>query len=295
MPRVSHPRDRGFSMPELVLVLGVLGVLAAIALPVYTRYLERAELAQLLVQIDQISTAVQTEDATGIKALHQDAQPGRAPPALRTVPDEAFREPGGLRLLLIRAPAGFFATSPGTEQYGLLADLTGAATPQRLRELNRALPFTPGDKIWLSQGQLAFPLVARALAATAPPAGPATSWQGQGERNPSGSWDCVATVGVYGTDNRLLTAVDAGVQVRVTLEGTNWAGQPISRGWDDSGRLQDGKATFRVRNLAGPGKGEVITTCRLAVTGVTYWWPPDPPVKWDGTKASIAIGMPAKP
>jgi hypothetical protein len=64
----------------------------------------------LLVQIDQIATTVQTEDAGGLRDLQRDAQPGKSPPGLGTVPDASFSEAGGIRLLLIRAPAGFFAS-----------------------------------------------------------------------------------------------------------------------------------------------------------------------------------------
>lgn len=50
--------SNGFTLLELVFGLGVVAVLSAVSLPLYLRYVERAELARLLTQIDQISTAV---------------------------------------------------------------------------------------------------------------------------------------------------------------------------------------------------------------------------------------------
>lgn len=292
--RHSPHRAGGWTLLELVIVLGIVAALGAIAWPVYGWYTERASLVQLLVQVDQISTAVQIEDATGVRALQRDSVPGKAPPGLRTVPDASFTEPGGLRLLLIRAPAGFFATSPREERYGLVADLTGAATPHRLHALAAVLPFEAGDKVWLGAGQLAFPLVQRPSAEqpTAPPA-PDTSWQASASVNPSGSWDCRATVTAYGTDDRPLTGVEAGIRVHITLEVTTWDGTPITRGWDDLGRLDGGSATFTARNLSAGRGGETVTGCRMQVTGVDYWWPQEPAVRWDGQLAAVHLAMPA--
>lgn len=286
-------RAGGWTLLELAMVAGIVAVLAAIALPLYGRYAVRASLAQLLVQVDQISTAVQIEDATGVRGLQRDAVPGKAPPGLRNVPDTSFHEPGGLRLLLIRAPAGFFATSPGEERYGLVADLTGTATQQRLYVLAEVLPFEAGDKVWLAPGQLAFPLVQRPSADRPAPPPPDTSWQASAGVRPNGRWDCEATVTAYGTDDRPLTGVDAGIRVRITLQVTTWDGKPVTRGWDDLGRLDGGRATFNARNLgAGSGHGETVTACRMEVTGIEYWWPREPAIPWDGKRADVQVAMP---
>ena len=134
-------RALGFTLLEVASVLAIVGTLAALALPVYNQYVQRAQLSQLLLNIDGIATAVSIEDASGLKNLQLDAVPGKAPSRLRVVPDEAFQEPGGIRLLLIRAPAGFFASSPGESRYGLVAQ--GSRAPvdaARMRELFNALP-----------------------------------------------------------------------------------------------------------------------------------------------------------
>lgn len=286
-------RRRGFTLLELVVSVAVVAVLVALAVPSYRLYVERAQLAQLLLQIDQISTAVQIEDATGRRALQRGAQPGKAPPRLQVVPDAAFSEPGGLRLLLIRAPAGFFASSPSAARYGLIADLTGNASPERLAQLRQVLPFDAGDKIWLTADTLAFPLVNRAAAgAVVPPTG-GGDWEDGSTPGPNNTWTCAATLSVYGTDGKLLTGVNAGIHVKVILDVTTWDGQKTQRSWDDLGNLTDGKTSFKVDGLsANASHGELVTGCRFEVTGVSYYWPTDPPIRWNGKLSSIQIAMP---
>jgi type II secretory pathway pseudopilin PulG len=287
-------RARGFTLLEITLVLLTVAVLVALSVPAYSIYAQRAQLAQLLLQIDQISTAVQIEDATGMKGLHREAQPGKSPPGLGVVPDASFNEPGGIRLLLIQAPAGFFPSSPKDVRYGLIADLTGSADVGRLAQLRHALPFDAPDKIWIADGQLAFPLVARSTyTAVTPPTLPATSWEGAGVPGRKNTWSAQATLSAYGTDGKPLTGVNAGMRIKVTLSVTTWDGRQIERSWTDLGNLNAGKTSFSIDGLAAQtGKGEVVTSCRLEVTGIDYYWPKDPPIKWDGQLASIQMPMP---
>lgn len=290
-------RVLGFTLLEIVFVLAISAVLVALAVPIYTSYAERAQLAQLLVQIDQIATAVQIEDVTEVRELQRDAQPGKSPPRLGVVPDTAFNEPGGIRLLLIRAPAGFFASSPERARYGLIADLTGSADIGRLAQLRQVLPFDAGDKIWIARDQLAFPLVARAADGSVtpppPPPPPATGWDGVGVPGPGGNWAAQATLSVYGTDGKLLTDVNAGMHIKVTLSVTTWDGRQIERTWTDLGNLTAGKTSFKIDRLsAQASNGEVVTACRLEVTGISYYWPRDPAIKWDGKLPSIRIPLP---
>lgn len=292
MCRPSVLRARGFTLLEILLVLMTAAVLVALAVPIYSSYAQRAQLAQLLLQIDQISTALQIEDATGVKGLHRDARPGKSPPGLGVVPDASFNEPGGIRLLLIQAPAGFFASSPKDARYGLIADLTGTADVGRLALLRDALPFEAGDKLWLARGELAFPLVDRAVEGRVPPP-PVTSWEGAGVPGAKNTWSAQATLSVYGTDGKLLTGVNAGVRIKVVLSVTTWDGKQIERSWTDLGNLTGGKTSFSVDRLsAQASNGEIVTSCRLEVTGIDYYWPRDPPIKWSGNMPSIQIPMP---
>lgn len=48
----SGGRERGFTLIELMVVVGILGVLAAIAVPTYQTYVARAALTQTVTQLD---------------------------------------------------------------------------------------------------------------------------------------------------------------------------------------------------------------------------------------------------
>lgn len=295
-------RHSGFTLIELMVALAIVAILAVLALPAYRIYVVRAELAQLLVHVDQIATAVQVEDALGERRLEEGAVPGKAPPRLQVVPDASFNEPGGLRLFLIRAPKGTFQSYPDTAKYGLIADAPGAPDLMRLQQFRHVLPFVAGDKVWLTETTFAFPLVARAAEAGAapppppppspPPPGPGTGWEGGGTVNGS-TWTCQASVSVYGTDGKPLTEVNAGVRIKVVLSVTAYDGSPVERSWDDLGNLNGGKASFSISGLsAQASNGELVTGCRLQVVGVDYYWPTDPAVKWDGRLSQIDIPKP---
>jgi prepilin-type N-terminal cleavage/methylation domain-containing protein len=286
MARRTH--QRGFTLIELMIVLAIVAVLGMVALPFYRDYVARAELSELLLHIDSIASAVQIEEASGVKNLQEGAQPGKAPAQLG-VPDAAFSEKGGIRLLLIQAPAGFFASSPNSPRYGLKADLTGAATVQRLQLLYRALPFQSGDKIWVSSAELAFPLTGRAGASSSE-GNDDTGWVGKGVDSGDGTWACQGTVTLLGTDGKALGGT-AGVKISVVMTVTTWDGQTIERGWTDLGNLQNGQASFNYGGLsADRSRGEQVTSCRLEVTGVDYYNPPSVP--WDGNLSSIDIKQP---
>lgn len=321
IPRLARRQADGFTLVEILVSLAVVGILAALALPAFRVYVERAELAQLLVQVDQIATVVRVELADEKRQLQEGARLGKAPPKLQTLTDSVFNEPGGIQLLLIRPPAGFFASSPNRAQYGLVADSSQVSSSSRIHELAHALPFQPGDKVWLSPTQLAFPLVdSGGLPLLDPPNGasqpgtgtqpgsgqspsgggggttqptkPQTSWTGTAQDSGSGNWTCQAQVSVMGTDGNALTG-SVGVRVRVTTHFEAWDGKPGTRGWDDLANLQNGVGRISLANLNGQsGRGEVITGCQFDVTGVDYYWPTQPTVPWDGDTASITIRKP---
>lgn len=330
--------------------VAIVGILAALALPAYRAYVERAELTQLLVQIEEIATAVRIEQAQGSQALQRGAALGKAPPRLAALTDSLFNEPGGIRLLLIHAPAGFFPSRPDRASYGLMADSAAATAMSRLPALAQILGVQPADKLWLSATQLAFPLVddgeiaasntggssgssgssgsgasagsgatsgstGSASTGAIPSSGttaasaaggsgsvpgatqavtqaPATSWEGSAQANAGGTWTCSARATVRGTDGNPLGGT-VGARVRVTTLFTGWNGAPGQRGWDDVMNLQAGHGSISLANLnAQAGRGEVITGCRFDVTGVDYYWPTQPAIRWDGSAASVAITPP---
>lgn len=283
--------QRGFTFLELASAVAITASLAALALPIYGAYLQRAQLSQLLLHVDQIGTAVRIEDASGVKNLQAGAEPGHSPAQLQAVPDSAFNDAGGIRLLLIRAPAGTFASWPDQAAYGLIADMDAAADSARLRNLRHLLPFDSGDKLWLAANQLAFPLLARGTVATPAPA-PGTGWEGGGQSQ-GDSWTCSGTVTVCGTDGKPLTGVNAGVRIKVTMSVTTWDGKATQRSWDDLRNLSDGKGSFSYGGLsASISKGELVTACRFDVLGVDYYYPPDPAIRWDGKTPSLQVSLP---
>lgn len=308
--------SRGFTLIELLIATSVVAVLAALALPAYRMYVERAELSQLLIHIDEIATVLRVEDALGERDLQQGATVGKSPPRLPSLTDRSFNEPGGIRLLLIRAPAGFFDSNQA--QYGLIADASGIESPTRIYQLAHILPFSERDKVWLTPNQLAFPLIhfgsdsSGAGSTSVPgnttgggtgtggtgtggntqlPSQPGTSWTGTAQMTGQ-TWTCSAQTSVMGSDSKPLGG-SVGARIRVTTNFTAWDGKPGQRGWDDVVNLQGGQGSISLSNLnAQPSHGEVITGCRFAVIGMDYYWPTQPTVRWDGTTAAIEISKP---
>ena len=106
-------------------------------------------------------------------------------------------------------------------------------------------------------------------------------------------WRAEASVTVHGADGRPFTAASAGVQVRVVQVYRDWQGNLGERSWTDQANLTDGVATFESGNLnTGANGQEEVVAMRYEVTGVVYYWPQDPPVRWDGTMPSITVDAP---
>ncbi|HEY5789853.1 MAG TPA: pilin [Gammaproteobacteria bacterium] len=80
-------RRNGFTLIELMFVVAVIGVLAAVALPVYSDYLIRARVAQVLTTIDTLRTVFHTEyESEGRIPSFQPGKEGEIPPELASLP-----------------------------------------------------------------------------------------------------------------------------------------------------------------------------------------------------------------
>lgn len=65
----AKAQQHGFTLVELSLVVGVIAILAAIALPSYRNYIERAHLAEVLMQYDAMREKAQISAAGGGRDL----------------------------------------------------------------------------------------------------------------------------------------------------------------------------------------------------------------------------------
>jgi type II secretory pathway pseudopilin PulG len=163
---------RGFTILELVLVLGTLAVLALLAAGSYRLYVVRAQAAQTLVNVDQITTVVRVENRLDNPDLDVDAKPGSAPPKLKgTLPDAAFVGRPGVTLTMIKAPAGIFVSYPDRSTYALVVSGTADAAME-LAAVRRGLSHAAGDVPWLDAASFAFPIEAIATDAVLPPCDP---------------------------------------------------------------------------------------------------------------------------
>lgn len=165
-------KQQGFTLIEITMTVAIIGVLGAVAVRAYEQAATRASFAQQLVDIDHIRKVVAIESRDGQRDLLAGAQPGRAPAALSgQLPDSQFHDGKGLRLQLVRVPAGTFASHAARGSFGLVAQTTGSRDRFWLfqREVERA----GFETAWLSEASFVFPITAfagDAAAATAPQA-----------------------------------------------------------------------------------------------------------------------------
>jgi len=59
-PSNEHLPQKGFTLIELMIVVAIIGVLAAIAIPSYQRYVERTNRADMMSEMQQIATRIES-------------------------------------------------------------------------------------------------------------------------------------------------------------------------------------------------------------------------------------------
>lgn len=83
--RPAHAAQKGMSLLELMLVVGLIAILSAVAVPTYTAYQERARVAQAVRDITEISQRIER-----FRTAQQ-----RLPDDLSDVASDGLRDPWG--------------------------------------------------------------------------------------------------------------------------------------------------------------------------------------------------------
>lgn len=70
MQKLTHKKQDGFTLIELMIVVAIIGILAAVALPAYQNYTNRATFSELILAATPLKTAIEIEVQTaGLTAL----------------------------------------------------------------------------------------------------------------------------------------------------------------------------------------------------------------------------------
>ena len=60
-----NPKNHGFTLIELMIVVAIIGILAAIALPIYQDYIVKSQLTRVNYELASVKTSVETVIANG--------------------------------------------------------------------------------------------------------------------------------------------------------------------------------------------------------------------------------------
>lgn len=151
----------GFTLLETVIVIAIVAVVSGIAAGLYRGYLSIARDAQTESNIETIRETLRLANAEHPEFHYAHAsQPGKAPPELASrLDDRAFLSTWGVNFRLMDFPPGFFPAYPGKATYGLVATPAAGAGVDALDQVEDLLPSGAGHMIWLSESELAFPLL----------------------------------------------------------------------------------------------------------------------------------------
>jgi general secretion pathway protein G len=118
MSPTALSRTAGFTLIELVLVVGIIAVLAAIAVPTYVSYVEKARVVRAIVEMEQIAAAVDAYKR----------EYGSPPPDLDSIDEHPRVDPWGspYAYLKIAGSTPFTDTSPLRPHFAL------ASSPPRV-------------------------------------------------------------------------------------------------------------------------------------------------------------------
>jgi hypothetical protein len=120
-----------------------------------------------------------------------------------------------------------------------------------------------------------------------------TDWSSSATKQNKNKWTANAAVTIYGTDGRPMN-ISMGVQIEVTQAYRTWDGKVQERTWTTSANIDaNGKASFSNADLnTGANGQEAVLAMSYEVTGVSYYWPSNPTIKWDGGTPSVKVNVP---
>ena len=83
------------------------------------------------------------------------------------------------------------------------------------------------------------------------------------------------------------------MQIAVVQEYLNGDGTVGERSWSTQGNIVDGVFALNNTGLATVSSGNQATVAmRYSVTGVVYYYPTNPTIRWDGVTPTIRIVAP---
>lgn len=121
-----------------------------------------------------------------------------------------------------------------------------------------------------------------------------TKTSGTGSATRKGNtWSSEASFVLFGSDGKPLDVGNAQAQVKVMWTYTTWDGQTQTQQYKTTQAqiASDGTVTF-IDDGFEMKQGHNVTSVSYQIVDVFYYYPNNPPVKWDGEKAFVKIDAP---